>query len=225
MIFPAMRAMGLCQRAHGKRFRSRVFRRSRQRTSSIPISARTAAFTSFPSGISALTLRGTAAQLRKSKDLIREFETDPNAACRVSPADVMRRGGVRTSSDGPLPRAWSRPSRRTNPNRPEEALGTRRGRPDARREPTFSRVAESKLAMATGSPFLNPFAPMIIRRASQRIAAVAVFAATSAAVAANAFVSESARGPPAALRRRRHRRQLSHDAREPHDDVSTSTEN
>jgi hypothetical protein len=34
------------------------------------------------SGISALTVRGTAAQLRKSKDLIREFETDPGAACR-----------------------------------------------------------------------------------------------------------------------------------------------
>ncbi len=45
------------------------------------------------SGISALTLRGTAAQLRKSKDLIREFETDPNAACRVSPADVMKARG------------------------------------------------------------------------------------------------------------------------------------
>ena len=45
------------------------------------------------SGISALTVRGTAAQLRKSKDLIREFETDPNAACRVSPADVMKARG------------------------------------------------------------------------------------------------------------------------------------
>jgi hypothetical protein len=43
------------------------------------------------SGISALTVRGTAAQLRKSKDLIREFETDPNAACRGSPADLLRK--------------------------------------------------------------------------------------------------------------------------------------
>jgi hypothetical protein len=43
------------------------------------------------SGISAITVRGSAAQLRKSKDLIREFETDPNAACRVSPADLPPR--------------------------------------------------------------------------------------------------------------------------------------
>jgi hypothetical protein len=34
------------------------------------------------SGISAITVRGTAAQLRKSKDLIRNFESDPAAACR-----------------------------------------------------------------------------------------------------------------------------------------------
>jgi hypothetical protein len=43
------------------------------------------------SGISAITVRGSQAQLNKSKDLIREFETDPNAACRVSPADLARR--------------------------------------------------------------------------------------------------------------------------------------
>ena len=43
------------------------------------------------SGISAITVRGTAAQLRKSKDLIREFETDPHAACRVSPADLPQK--------------------------------------------------------------------------------------------------------------------------------------
>ena len=43
------------------------------------------------SGISALTVRGTAAQLRKSKDLIREFETDPKAACRVSTGDLVRK--------------------------------------------------------------------------------------------------------------------------------------
>jgi hypothetical protein len=42
------------------------------------------------SGISAITVRGTPAQLRKSKDLIREFETDPNAACRVSPTAHAR---------------------------------------------------------------------------------------------------------------------------------------
>ena len=33
-------------------------------------------------GISAITVRGTPAQMQKSKDLIREFEADPAAACR-----------------------------------------------------------------------------------------------------------------------------------------------
>ncbi|HEX9608196.1 MAG TPA: hypothetical protein VF962_13275 [Gemmatimonadaceae bacterium] len=36
------------------------------------------------SGISAITVRGTAAQLRKSKDIIRNFESDPAAACRIT---------------------------------------------------------------------------------------------------------------------------------------------
>jgi hypothetical protein len=43
------------------------------------------------SGISAITVRGTAVQLRKSKDIIREFESDPAAACRNSPADLVRK--------------------------------------------------------------------------------------------------------------------------------------
>ncbi|HEX9129795.1 MAG TPA: hypothetical protein VF850_11605 [Gemmatimonadaceae bacterium] len=38
------------------------------------------------SGISAITVRGTAAQLSKSKDLIRNFESDRAAACRNTPA-------------------------------------------------------------------------------------------------------------------------------------------
>jgi hypothetical protein len=37
------------------------------------------------SGISAITVRGTAAQLSKSKDLIRNFESDRAAACRNTP--------------------------------------------------------------------------------------------------------------------------------------------
>ncbi len=36
------------------------------------------------SGISAITVRGTAEQLSKSKDLIRKFESDPAAACRIT---------------------------------------------------------------------------------------------------------------------------------------------
>jgi len=42
------------------------------------------------SGISAITVRGTPAQLRKSKDLIREFETDPAAACRNPAAGALK---------------------------------------------------------------------------------------------------------------------------------------
>ena len=53
------------------------------------------------SGISAITVRGTAAQLRKSKDLIRDFESDPAAACRNTPADMLRKLS-KTLSDAQL---------------------------------------------------------------------------------------------------------------------------
>jgi hypothetical protein len=43
------------------------------------------------SGISAITVRGTAAQLAKSRNLIRDFESDPAAACRNTPADMLRK--------------------------------------------------------------------------------------------------------------------------------------
>jgi hypothetical protein len=36
------------------------------------------------SGISAITVRGTSDEIAKSRTLIREFERDPNAACRVA---------------------------------------------------------------------------------------------------------------------------------------------
>jgi hypothetical protein len=39
-------------------------------------------------GISAITVRGTPAQMQKSKDLIREFEGDPAAACRNKTAGL-----------------------------------------------------------------------------------------------------------------------------------------
>jgi hypothetical protein len=35
-------------------------------------------------GIAAITIRGTAAEIAKSRDLLHEFETDPGAACRPS---------------------------------------------------------------------------------------------------------------------------------------------
>jgi hypothetical protein len=49
------------------------------------------------SGISAITVRGSAAQLRKSKDLIREFEADPGAACR-NPTPGLKAAG-KTDAD------------------------------------------------------------------------------------------------------------------------------
>jgi hypothetical protein len=41
------------------------------------------------SGIPAITVRGTAAQVAKSKQLIRAFEGDPQAACRHSPFEKV----------------------------------------------------------------------------------------------------------------------------------------
>jgi hypothetical protein len=42
------------------------------------------------SGISAITVRGTRAELAKSRTLIRDFESDPSAACRL-PMTIMRK--------------------------------------------------------------------------------------------------------------------------------------
>ena len=46
------------------------------------IRSRSSAFYLPSSGISAITVRGTAEELVKSRNLIREFENDPAAACR-----------------------------------------------------------------------------------------------------------------------------------------------
>lgn len=44
------------------------------------------------SGLSAITVRGTPRELEKSRNLLGDFENDPNAACRVSAdADRIRR--------------------------------------------------------------------------------------------------------------------------------------
>jgi hypothetical protein len=43
------------------------------------------------SGISVISVRGTADELAKSRNLIQEFEKDPAAACRNGPADVFKR--------------------------------------------------------------------------------------------------------------------------------------
>jgi type II secretory pathway component GspD/PulD (secretin) len=55
------------------------------------------------SGIAAITVRGTPDELAKSRNLIREFENDPSAACRVSatpsPDDATRE--IRKLAVGP----------------------------------------------------------------------------------------------------------------------------
>jgi type II secretory pathway component GspD/PulD (secretin) len=43
------------------------------------------------SGISAITVRGNASQLAKSRELIATFEEDPAAACRNTPAAMARK--------------------------------------------------------------------------------------------------------------------------------------
>jgi hypothetical protein len=42
------------------------------------------------SGISAITVQGNASELARSRDLIREFEQDPAAECRQTPAQKMK---------------------------------------------------------------------------------------------------------------------------------------
>ena len=43
------------------------------------------------SGISAITVRGTPDEVAKSRNLIREFERDPNAACRIEETRLRNR--------------------------------------------------------------------------------------------------------------------------------------
>lgn len=42
------------------------------------------------SGVPAITVRGTAAEIAKSQELIRQFESDPRASCHTSLADRIR---------------------------------------------------------------------------------------------------------------------------------------
>ena len=67
------------------------------------------------SGISAITVRGTAAQLSKSKELIRNFESDRAAACRSTPAGSNK---VPTASaERTEPRERLEPTKRPEPNK------------------------------------------------------------------------------------------------------------
>jgi type II secretory pathway component GspD/PulD (secretin) len=67
------------------------------------------------SGISAITVRGTAAQLSKSKDLIRNFESDRAAACRTTPTGSNK---VPTASaERPEPKEQPEPKERPEPKK------------------------------------------------------------------------------------------------------------
>lgn len=65
------------------------------------------------SGISAITVRGTAVQLRKSKDLIRNFESDRAAACRNTPAGSNK--VPTTSAERTEPKERPEPKERVDP--------------------------------------------------------------------------------------------------------------
>lgn len=54
------------------------------------------------SGISAITVRGTAAELAKSRELIREFEKNPGAACRF-PATTVEKPPITPAPTGKGP--------------------------------------------------------------------------------------------------------------------------
>jgi type II secretory pathway component GspD/PulD (secretin) len=66
------------------------------------------------SGISAITVRGTAVQLRKSKDLIRSFESDRAAACRTMPTGSNK---VPTAAERTEPRERLEPKERPEPKK------------------------------------------------------------------------------------------------------------
>src|SRR5450759_1964832 len=51
------------------------------------------------SGISAITVRGNATEVAKSRNLIRDFENDPAAACRSTPAAILKKAAQDLSDD------------------------------------------------------------------------------------------------------------------------------
>ena len=76
------------------------------------------------SGISTITVRGTPAELAKSRELIRQFENDPSAACRL-PMTIINRVRDQMSGANPEPN----PNPNPNPDRASTTLLGRRGEP------------------------------------------------------------------------------------------------
>jgi hypothetical protein len=71
-------------------------------------------------GISAITVRGTAQELAKSRDLIHDFESDPNAACHVPVGGLLNPHGKSS-----LPKAEGNSAPVLAPDKVPPALKTR----------------------------------------------------------------------------------------------------
>jgi hypothetical protein len=79
------------------------------------------------SGVAAITVRGTAGEIAKSNELIRQFESDPGASCRTSLADRLREM-QKVLEDASMPRpASERPEQPERPERPERKEPPERG--------------------------------------------------------------------------------------------------
>jgi hypothetical protein len=70
------------------------------------------------SGISAITVRGTAEELAKSRELIREFENDPSAACRAPMTIITRLREQMSRGEG----VNSNPNPNPNPDKATTSL-------------------------------------------------------------------------------------------------------
>ncbi len=77
------------------------------------------------SGISAITVRGTSDELYKSRNLVLEFEKDPNAACRAPAATLSKLQDDLSKLRGPDPKTDPNP----NPDRAPASLLGKPGEP------------------------------------------------------------------------------------------------
>jgi hypothetical protein len=77
------------------------------------------------SGISTITVRGTPAELAKSRELIRVFENDPSAACRATATSLskLEKDLWRLQGAFPNPNPNANPRSNPNPNRGRATTG------------------------------------------------------------------------------------------------------
>jgi hypothetical protein len=77
------------------------------------------------SGISAITVRGTRQEITKSRDLLQEFEQDPNAACRAPATTLIMLQDKLSQLQGVNPN----PNPNPNPDKAPTTLLGKRGEP------------------------------------------------------------------------------------------------